>query len=191
MKVWFHCCIQNGIQNGIPNCFQNGLHDLQPESEGCLKTRQNLVDAILEEDRLLRGRLNDCPAEWRSVRGPQGALSFKETLSHIAFWDNFTVDFFTHKLDLKSLSPGTVVDFEERSSLALEAAAKLPFGEVLARYLEATGALTQFLGQYWTELNPRQQSEFRVPLKHRRHHRISLFQALDEMCSEQGMVAEG
>ncbi len=155
-----------------------------------LKTWQNLVDAILEEDRLLRSRLTDCPTGLRGERGSEGALSFKETLSHIAFWDNFTVDYFSNKLDLKSLNPNPLVNFEERSSMALEAAAKLPFGEVLARYLEATGALTQFLGMHWAELNPREQHDFWVPLKHRRHHRISLFRALDELCLFEEMVSE-
>ena len=144
----------------------------------------------MEEDRLLRARLADCPVELRCTRGPHGSLSFKETLSHIAFWDGFTVDFFSHKLDLKSLDPNPVVNFEERSSMALDAAAKLPFGEVLARYLEATGALTNFLGRHWSELNSREQHDFWVPLKHRRHHRICLFRALDEMCSVDELMAE-
>ncbi len=157
---------------------------------GSLKTWQNLVDAILEEDRLLRGRLTECPVKLRGKRGPEGALSFKETLAHISFWDNFTVDFFSNKLDLDSLDPKLLVNFEERSKEAMDAASKLPFGEVLAQYLEATGALTQFLGKHWADLNPREQHEFGVPLKHRRHHRIALFQALDDMCSEKDLVAE-
>ncbi len=148
-----------------------------------------LVDAILEEDRLLRGRLTHCPHNFRETRGPGGGLSFKETLGHIAFWDNFTVEFFTHKLDRTALDPAPVVDFEERSRQALTSVANLPFGEVLARYLEATGALTSFLGQHWPELTTRERHEFWVPLKHRRHHRISLFQALDEMVLPEQMAA--
>ena len=139
----------------------------------------------------MRGRLTECPVKLRGERGPEGALSFKETLAHIAFWDNFTVDFFSDKLDLKSLDPNPLLNFEERSKAAMDAASKLPFGEVLARYLEATGALTQFLGKHWADLNPREQHEFWVPLKHRRHHRIVLFQALDDMYSVKDMVAEG
>lgn len=186
MKALFHWPFE--VHSEVPSEL---LAQSLAEKWGSLKNWQNLVDAILEEDRLLRGRLNDCPNGIRSIRGPQGTLSFKETLSHIAFWDNFTVEFFSHKLDLKSLSPSPVVNFEERSTMALEAASKLPFGEVLARYLEATGALTQFLGLHWAELNSKEQHDFWVPLKHRRHHRISLFQALDEMCSGREMVVEG
>ena len=47
-----------------------------------------LVDAFTEEDRLLRHRLAACPRAFRERRGPDGSLSFKETLAHIAFWDN-------------------------------------------------------------------------------------------------------
>ncbi len=143
----------------------------------------------MEEDRLLRERLNACPKDFREKRGSDGELSFKETLSHIAFWDNFTVEFFAHKLDEKCLDPNPMVDFEARSILALERAARLPFGEILARYLEATGALTQFLSKNWEGLTPREHHDFWVPLKHRRHHRISLFRALDEMNPVQEMVA--
>ncbi len=152
--------------------------------------RQTLLDAILEEDRLLRRRLTTCPAHLREVRGPTDALSFKETLAHLSFWDNFTVEFFTRKLDASRLNPDEQVDFEAHSRQALAAAADLPFGEVLARYLESTGALTRFLTLHWDALSPRQRNDFRVPLKHRRQHRIGLFAALDMMEGARGMAAE-
>jgi len=155
-----------------------------------LNNWQMLVEGLLEEDRLLRGRLTHCPKLVREVRGADGVLSFKETLGHIAFWDNFTVEFFSHKLDRASLDPAPLVNFEERSNLAMKTAASLPFGEVLARYLEATGALTSFLGQHWAELTARERQDFWVPLKHRRHHRVSLFKALDEMSNLEEMTAE-
>ncbi len=154
-----------------------------------MKNWQMLVDAIMEEDRLLRERLAQCPQEVRDIKGPQGALSFKETLGHIAFWDNFTVDFFSTKLDRTSLNPCPPVNFEERSVVALDKIAQLPFGEVLVRYLEATGALTNFLGQHWEELSPREKHDFWVPIKHRRHHRISLFQSLDEILAPREMAS--
>lgn len=157
---------------------------------GSMNNWQMLVDAILEEDRLLRARLAECPQEVREKKGPYEALSFKETLGHIAFWDNFTVDFFSNKLDNTSLNPCPLVNFEERSKKALEKNSNLPFGEVLVRYLEATGALTTFLGKHWDELSPREKNDFWVPLKHRRHHRIALFQTLDELLSTREMVAE-
>lgn len=157
---------------------------------GSMNNWQMLVDAIMEEDRLLRERLAHCPLDARDIPGPQGALSFKETLGHIAFWDNFTVEFFSNKLDVTSLDPSPLVNFEERSVKALEKASQLPFGEVLARYLEATGALTHFLGKHWEELSPREKHDFWVPIKHRRHHRVSLFQALDGMLPGRQMAAE-
>lgn len=140
---------------------------------------QLLVDALLEEDRLLRCCLAACPQELRDGRGPGQSLSFKETLAHIAFWDNFTVDFFTRKLDRKSLNPQPPLDFEEYNRQALAAAATWPFGEVLARYLESTGALTRFLNGHWAELTPRERFDLRITLKHRRQHRISLENTLD------------
>ncbi len=145
-----------------------------------MKNGQMLVDSILEEDRLLRERLGRCPQDVRDVRANHGALSFKETLGHIAFWDNFTVEFFSSKLDKRCLDPEPLLNFEERSGRALEKIAKLPFGEVLVRYLEATGALIEFLGRHWDELSPKEKNDFWVPLKHRKHHRVSLFRALDD-----------
>lgn len=151
---------------------------------------QTLVDAILEEDRLLRERLTSCPPHLRDVRGPSGGLSFKETLAHISYWDDFTVDFFSTKLDKGSLDPTPPLDFEENSRRALASAAVRPFGEILARYLESTGALTRFLTQHWADLDTREKHDFWVPLKHRRHHRISLFQSLDRLTESKEWAAE-
>lgn len=142
---------------------------------------QTLADALRDEDRLLRERLSLCPRSLRELRGPEGALSFKETLGHIAFWDAFTVEFFTAKLDVCSCDPPPPVDFEERSRQALDNLDGLPFGEVLVRYLESTGALLEFLQLNWHRLTPRERHDFWVPVKHRRHHRITLFRSLDAM----------
>ena len=54
---------------------------------------------------------------------------------------------------------------------------------MLARYLVATGALVGFISRYWDELSEKEQKDFWVPLKHRRHHRESLFKTLDAMGS--------
>jgi len=139
---------------------------------------ETLIDAIKEEDRLLRQYLALVPRSERDARGPDGALSFKETLGHISFWDDFTVQFFQSKLDDASCALPPPVQFEERSREALRKMRELPFGEVLARYLESTGALVEFLKGHWGELTERERHDFWVPLKHRRHHRISLGQAL-------------
>ncbi len=144
-----------------------------------------LVDAIKEEDRLLRQFLTNLPRPERESHGSEGCLSFKETLGHIAFWDDFTVQFFQCKLDTASCALPPPVQFEERSREALRHIRPLPFGEVLARYLESTGGLIAFLTEHWDELTEREKYDFWVPLKHRRHHRISLAQSLglDEISS--------
>ena len=137
-----------------------------------------LVDALKEEDRLLRQYLTQIPRPAREYHGDDSSLSFKETLGHIAFWDDFTVRFFQCKLDTASCMLPPPVEFEERSREALRHVRTLPFGEVLARYLESTGALIDFLKGHWGELTEREKHDFWVPLKHRRHHRISLAQSL-------------
>jgi len=137
-----------------------------------------LINAINEEDRLLRQYLTLVPRPDRESAGTDGSLSFKETLGHISFWDDFTVQFFQCKLDDASCTLPPPVQFEERSREALHRLGPLPFGEVLARYLESTGALVDFLKAHWDELTEREKHDFWVPLKHRRHHRISLAQSL-------------
>jgi hypothetical protein len=135
---------------------------------------QNLADALIDEDRRLRRRLADCPAALREGRGGDGTLSFKETLGHIAFWDEFTIRFFTARLDPGHLKPVAPPDFDALSSQAIADAAVRPFGEVLARYLEVTSALVAFISSRWDQLTQRQRDDFWVPLKHRRHHRLAL-----------------
>lgn len=165
------------------------------EVNGRLDYCKVLIDSLVEEDRLLRQRCTSCPKSLRETRGEAGALSFKETLGHIAFWDSFTVDFFTTKLDKTAYKPSPPVDFELQSHNALEAVKSLPFGEVLARYLESTGAMIEFLRENWKELSQREQEDFWVPLKHRRHHRINLFKSLDNLqdggSSESGSKGSG
>ena len=142
-----------------------------------------LVDAIKDEDRLLRQCLTLLPREARDHPANAHALSLKETLGHIAFWDDFTVNFFQCKLDAASLMLPPPVRFEERSREELARTQALPFGEVLARYLESTGALIDFLEAHWHELSVQERHDFWVPLKHRRHHRISF-------CESFGLVPE-
>ena len=144
---------------------------------------QSLADALLDEDRILRRRLATLSAESRSRRGPDGTLSFQETLGHLAYWDAFTVDFFTAKLDRAGPQPQPPADFARQSEAAIAKASELPFTDVLARYLVATGALVGFISRYWDELSEKEQKDFWVPLKHRRHHREALFKSLDAMGS--------
>ncbi len=145
---------------------------------------KSLVDAFTEEDRLLRHRLAECPRVFRECRGFDGTLSFKETLAHIAFWEDFTVSFFFRKIDRGSCSPQPPQDFEKLSREAMKEFSRLPFGEVLARYLEAAGAMTDFIKNHWDDLTDRERHDFWIPLKHRRQHRLVLFQNLNRMMAE-------
>ncbi len=146
--------------------------------------RKALVDAFTEEDRLLRHRLAECPKAFRELSGPDGVLSFKETLAHIAFWEDFTVHFFARKTDQGSCNPVPPLEFEKLSRQAMDEFSRLPFGEVLGRYLEAFGAITDFIRVHWTDLTEKERHDFWTPLRHRRQHRLALFQALDSMMSE-------
>lgn len=137
-----------------------------------------LIAALVEEDRLLRQLMDECPVSLRDVRGPGGTLSLKETLGHLAFWDTFAVGFFLSKLDASSEKPTPPVNFEQRSREELKRMHKLPFGEILDLYGGATQGLVDFLRGHWHELSPKQRGDFSVPLKHRRHHRLLLAKAL-------------
>ena len=134
----------------------------------------------------MRHRLSECPKVFRECRGLDGTLSFKETIAHIAFWEDFTVNFFSRKTDQGSRTPAPPVEFEKLSRKAMEEFSRLPFGEVLGRYLEATGAMTDFIKTHWNDLTERERHNFWIPLKHRRQHRLVLFQTLDEMTAEIG-----
>lgn len=153
--------------------------DSRRKVTGRLSSWQTLVDAILDEDRILRRRLAGVQPPLTDRRGPDGTLSLKETLAHIAFWDGFTVRFFEDKL--QGRDPAPPEDFTRQSEEAIYEAADLALEEVLTRYLEATGALVDFLGRHWDDLSEKEQKDFWVPLKHRRHHRVILFRALDAM----------
>ncbi|MEN8008485.1 MAG: hypothetical protein ABFS42_15865 [Candidatus Krumholzibacteriota bacterium] len=145
---------------------------------------KSLVDAFTEEDRLLRHRLAECPRVFRERPGPDGTLSFKDTLAHIAFWEDFTVNFFDRKTDKGSCDPVPPFEFEKLSREAMREFRRLPFGEVLGRYLEAFGAMTEFIKVHWYDLTEKERHDFWTPLRHRRQHRLALFQALDLMMAE-------
>ncbi len=137
-----------------------------------------LIQSIKDEDQLLRSYLARLPRGAREVRGEGGGLSFKETLGHIAFWDDFTVQFFLSKIDRASCAVPAPADFESQNEAALTQTRRLPFGEVLVRYLESTGALVDFLTAHWADLSSRERHDFLVPLQHRRQHRLSLVDSL-------------
>ena len=154
--------------------------------DGTLGQWKSLVDAFTEEDRLLRRRLAECPRAFRERCGPDGTLSFKETLAHIAFWEDFTVSFFVSKTDRRFRTPSPPLEFEKLSRQAMEEFSRLPFGEVLGRYLEAFGAMIEFIMTHWDDLTEREQHDFWIPLRHRRQHRLALVENLEKMMAEMG-----
>jgi hypothetical protein len=144
----------------------------------------HLVAAILEEDRLFRALLSRCPVAWREQRELVGALSLKETVGHLAFWDTFAVQFFSRKLDQAEQGPFTQRDFEQRNRDELQAMRELPYDDVVARYERATRLLLEFLRGRWHELSVKERRDFSLPLKHRRHHRLLLAKALEPHLAE-------
>jgi hypothetical protein len=133
-----------------------------------------LIADIVEEDRLLRERLERCPATWRERPGSGGSLSFKDTLGHLAFWDSFAVQFFNRKLDGIGQEYAQPVNFEERNREEMRRIRQLPFAEVHELYQEATSNLISFLRNRWHDMSAQQRRDIRLPLKHRRHHRLLL-----------------
>jgi len=151
-----------------------------------------LIAAILEEDRLLRERLDLCPDQLREVKGSGGTLSLKDTLGHLAFWDSFAVQFFNRKLDGVDAGQTRRVNFEQRNREELQRIRELPFDEVFALYRTATRNLISFLRNRWHELSVQQRRDIRLPLKHRRHHRLLLDSALPYYAREdESREAEG
>lgn len=152
-----------------------------------------IVDALEQEDFLLRRLVAEFPRALRDLPGPRDRISCKQTLGHLAYWDDFAVRFFERKLDLAARTPPPPDDFEKDDSSVRERVQGLPFGEVLGRYLEATGALADFLRRHWTDLSERERQDFWIPLRHRRQHRLALartLQALKEDRSGPGLAAE-
>jgi hypothetical protein len=138
-----------------------------------------LIEAFKDEDSLLRRGIACSPTGWRDLPGPGGRPSIKDILGHIAFWDDYAVSFFTRKLDFGSMTPPPPSDFEQMSHEARARFLGLPYGEVLGRYLEATGAIITLLTDRWDELSSRERHDFWTPLRHRRGHRIILETALE------------
>lgn len=143
-----------------------------------MNSATSLIAAFAEEDRLLLELIRRCPEGARELAGPAGGLSLKETLGHLAFWDSFAVTFFREKLAGGDPSTVSDVDFEARNRQEMKRLRALPFDESLARYREATAALTGFLSRHWRDLSESEREDFLVPLKHRRHHRLMLERTL-------------
>lgn len=132
------------------------------------------MEGLRREDVELRRLVGSFSRDQRDRRPEVGRLSVKDTLGHLAYWDDFTVHFFLSKVDPASCRVPPPEDFEMASRRAMATMADLPFGEVLARYLEATSSLLDFLQEYWPRLTQKERADFQIPLKHRRSHRLEL-----------------
>jgi len=149
-----------------------------------------LVDTLRNEDDLLRRRLSQCPEPWRERPGPGGRPSLRELLGHIAFWDDFTVEFFTRKLASGAIAPDPPLDFEQLNAQAQVRFASMPYGEVLGRYLEATANIVEFLEARWEDLSWKERHDFWTPLRHRRGHRLTIEAALERWAPDPDLRAE-
>lgn len=140
-----------------------------------------LIAAYADEDRRLMELVERFPASTRDVRGSERRLSVKQTLGHLAFWDDYAVRFYDtrcHDGRPEPLAPG---EFEARNRQVLELICNDPFEDVLASYRSATRELQTFLREHWHDLDPRSRENFKIPLKHRRHHRRRLQELLAEL----------
>lgn len=122
--------------------------------------------------------MDTCPPSLHDCPGPDGSLSLKATLGHIAYWEDFTVTFFLCKLDRKSCLPPPPLDFERLSREATAALQERTFREVAECYFKTTNAILALLRDRWAELSHVDQQKLWVPLQHRRQHRLLLEKTL-------------
>ncbi len=136
-----------------------------------------LIAAIADEDARLRALVEGWPADRRERPGPGGAMSPKEVLGHLAFWDGFAVRTFESRLAGRE-AESAGLDFDRLNRAEMKQLRHRPWAAVLAAYAEATAGLTRFLRARWHELSEEERAGFLTPLRHRRHHRLLLARAL-------------
>lgn len=143
-----------------------------------------LIAAYAEEDRRLMDLVAGFPVELRDVGGRLHRYSLKQTVGHLAFWDDFAVEFYhayCHEGCPASLS---FSDFEDKNRHLLKQLCDQDWEMVLANYRRATRELCVFLTSHWDELDEDARRNFKIPLKHRRHHR----RRLADLAGELGLV---
>ena len=155
-----------------------------------MTSAESLIEAIQDEDRQLRAVLQECPARLLEGDLPESALNPKEALGHLAFWEELAVEFFKSRIaraaargetsGRRVAEPVHPVNFEQRSRDELSRIRREPFAVIYRRYGETTATLIAFLNDQWENLSPAERSDFRIPLKHRRHHRLLLIGALQD-----------
>ncbi len=146
---------------------------------------------FVEEDRRLRELILRFPAELRERPGEGKLLGLKQTLAHLAQWDGFTVRFFAAKIAGAPLPPDSFSRFETEKVEERERLCRLPFGRVLTAYARATEEMLSFLRRHWLVLTERERGDFRIPLRHRAHHRELLARSLARHAHDEPRVRAG
>lgn len=140
-----------------------------------------LIAAYAEEDRRFMELVDAFPVSARDHRGSEDRLSLKQTLGHIAFWDDYATRFYDTRCHHGAPEALTPEQFEERNQQVLELVCSNPYEDVLQTYREATRMIAVFLREHWLDLDETSRENFKIPLKHRRHHRRRLQEVLEEL----------
>ena len=133
-----------------------------------------LIAAYAEEDRRLMDLVSGFPVALREVCARKHKLSLKQTIGHLAFWDDFAVDFYKAQCEEGRPDSLSFADFEKKIRHLLERLCAEDWETVLASYRRATRELCAFLTEHWDHLEDDVRESFKIPLKHRRYHRRRL-----------------
>lgn len=132
---------------------------------------ETLIAAYADEDRRLQEVARQYPPARRGDKLRSEGLSLVQTLGHLAFWDIYAVRFYEARIEDRAVPPLSFSEFESRNRHELQRLYGLPFEQVREAYLSATHDLLAFLRLHWDDLDEQEQTNFTIPLKHRRHHR--------------------
>ena len=140
-----------------------------------------LIAAYAEEDRRLMELIAGFPVALRETVGRTHRLSLKQTIGHLAFWDDFAVAFYNARLHAGHPDSLTFAEFEKKNRHLLERLCAEDWEAVLASYRRATRELSAFLTEHWDDLADDVRDSFKIPLKHRRYHRRRLAELAESL----------
>ena len=146
-----------------------------------------LIAAYADEDRKLTELVAGFPVALRDAGGRRHRLTLKQTIGHLAYWDDFAVDFFLARCGEEHPQPLSFADFEAQNRDLIGQLCAQDWETILASYRDATRRLCAFLAEHWSELDDGARENFKIPLKHRRHHR----RRLRELAADLGLVGGG
>jgi hypothetical protein len=146
-----------------------------------------LIAAYADEDRRLTELVSGFPESLRDTCGRRHRLSLKQTIGHLAYWDDFAVDFYRARCSEENPEPLSFAEFEEQNRDLIEQLCAQDWETILSSYRRATRRLCAFLTERWDELDEGARDNFKIPLKHRRYHR----RRLSELADELGLTAGG